>query len=232
MSKEIDCLKQKFENSKAEDILSYFIENYSNKIALASSLSAEDQIITKLITDINPKVKIFTLDTGRHFPEFYELIEKTNLHYKINIKIYFPDQSNIEKMVDEKGINLFYNSIEDRKLCCFNRKVLPLKNAFKDLNVWICGLRKEQSITRQNIDAVEWDDTNNLIKINPLINWSTNQVWEYIKEYKIPYNTLHDKGYPSIGCQPCTIAVKDKNDFRSGRWWWENPEYKECGLHK
>ena len=149
----------------------------------------------------------------------------------LKINVYFPDAANVEKMVNEKGINLFYESIENRKLCCHIRKIEPLKRAFKDLEVWICGLRKEQSITRKEIKLVEWDNDNQLIKVNPLINWSNDKVWDYIHKNNVPYNKLHDMNFPSIGCKPCTREVMPNQDIRDGRWWWENPENRECGLH-
>ena len=148
------------------------------------------------------------------------------------MKVYFPDAGQVESMVNRKGINLFYESIENRKECCAVRKLVPLKKAFQGLEVWICGLRREQSITRKDVGAIEWDVTNGIIKLNPLIDWTEEQVWEYLKTNKIPYNPLHDKGYPSIGCQPCTRSIMPGEDIRAGRWWWEDPTTKECGLHK
>ncbi len=231
MQKNIIELNERFKNSKAEQVLDYFLKSYKDKIGFASSLGLEDQVITKMITDIDKSTKIFTLDTGRLFPETYDLLERTVNRYKIKIEVFFPDYIQVEKMVNEKGINLFYESIENRKLCCNVRKMLPLKRALKGLDVWICGLRKEQSVTRTNTHLVEWDETNQLIKVNPLIDWTEKQVWGYIKQNKIPYNQLHDKGYPSIGCQPCTRAIMQGEDIRSGRWWWEQAETRECGLH-
>src|SRR5208337_2132495 len=190
-----------------------------------------DQVITKIITDIDPSTRIFMLDTGRLFPQTYQLTQKTNQHFHINIEIYFPDYRNVEQMVNRKGINLFYENIENRKECCHIRKIEPLQRAFSDLEVWISGLRNDQSVTRKDIKMIEWDDTNGLIKLNPIIHWSNNQVWEYIRLYNIPYNPLHDEGFPSIGCQPCTRAIIPGEDIRAGRWWWETPEHKECGLH-
>jgi phosphoadenosine phosphosulfate reductase len=160
------------------------------------------------------------------------LAELTNQFFNINIEIFFPDFRLIENMVNSKGINLFYESVENRVECCHNRKVEPLHRAFRNLEVWICGLRKDQSVTRENTRMVEWDKTNGLIKLNPLINWTEEQVWDFIRLHRIPYNTLHDKGYPSIGCQPCTRAIREGEDIRAGRWWWENADKKECGLHK
>jgi len=177
------------------------------------------------------EIKIFTLDTGRLFEETYDLLDIAEKKYKLNIGIYFPDAQHIEKMVHEKGINLFYESVENRKLCCHLRKVEPLKRALSEMEVWISGLRREQALTRKESKIVEWDESNNLIKINPLIDWTRKQVWNYITERKIPYNSLHDKGYASIGCLPCTRAILPGEDERAGRWWWENSENKECGLH-
>ena len=224
---------QEFSNATPVEVLSFFLNKYKNKIAFASSLGAEDQVLTHMIVSIEPDTKIFTLDTGRFFPETYDLIEKTNSRYNIKIDVYFPDTLQVEKMVKERGINLFYKSIENRKLCCQIRKIKPLHRAMEGLDVWITGLRKDQSVTRNNNSIVELDENNQgLVKLNPLINWSESQVWEYIKENKIPYNTLHDKGFPSIGCQPCTRAIEPGEDVRAGRWWWEMSEFKECGLHQ
>ncbi|KAB2871923.1 MAG: phosphoadenylyl-sulfate reductase [Bacteroidales bacterium] len=227
----IDSLNKKFLDKSSPEVLAWFLKEYNGKIALASSMGAEDQVLTDMIVKIDPSTKIFTLDTGRLFPETYELIEKTSLRYKINVQVYFPNSEQVEQMVSEKGINLFFHSIENRKECCHVRKIEPLKRAFKGLDVWICGLRREQSTTRTSNQLVEWDEANGLIKLNPLIDWNEQQVWDYIKQNSVPYNVLHDKGFPSIGCQPCTRAIFPGEDVRAGRWWWENPETKECGLH-
>jgi phosphoadenosine phosphosulfate reductase len=224
-------LNEKLKGFSPEEVLQYFVQDYGKKIAFSSSLGAEDQVLTHMICDIDKSTRIFTLDTGRMFPETYKLIEKTNSRYKIKIEIFFPDYTQVENMVREKGINLFYESIENRKQCCHIRKIEPLKRAFKGLDVWICGLRREQSVTRTANQMVEWDENNGLLKVNPLIDWSEKQVWDYIRKNNIPYNELHDKGFPSIGCQPCTRAIKPGEDVRAGRWWWENPDKKECGLH-
>lgn len=232
MNKEkVLSLQSKVVGKSTLEVLDWFLGEYKGKIALASSMGAEDQVLTDMIVKIDPAVKIFTLDTGRLFYETYELIEKTNLRYKINVDIYFPDSSQVQQMVNTKGINLFFQSIENRKECCNVRKIEPLKRAFKGLEVWICGLRREQSSTRTQNQLVEWDEANGLIKLNPLIDWTDQQVWDYIKQNNVPYNILHDKGFPSIGCQPCTRAIFPGEDVRAGRWWWENPETKECGLH-
>lgn len=221
-----------FAGKQPEEILAYFLEEYKGQIALASSLGIEDQVLTAMICGICPTTKIFTLDTGRLFPETYSLIERTNLTYGIKIQLYFPDYHRVEAMVAEHGVNLFYESIEKRRMCCHIRKLEPLKRAFGELKVWICGLRHDQSVTRTENRTVEWDEQNGLLKVNPLIDWSEQRVWEYIRAHGVPYNKLHDQGFPSIGCQPCTRAVKPGEDIRAGRWWWEDPEHKECGLHK
>ena len=233
MNKEdIQQLNDKFIGAGPIEVLTACIELFKDKIALASSLGAEDQVLTQMVTSINPETKIFTLDTGRLFPDTYDLIDRTARKYKKSVEVYFPKSDAVQEMVNEKGINLFFESVENRKLCCQVRKIEPLKRAFEGLDAWICGLRAEQSVTRQGLQIVEWDENNKLVKINPLANWTEQQVWDYISENKIPYNPLHDKGYPSIGCQPCTRPVEPGDDIRAGRWWWENPDTKECGLHK
>ncbi len=228
----VNKLNERFIGKEPEEVLSYFLEAYRGHIALASSLSIEDQVLTAMICRIRPETRIFTLDTGRLFPETYSLIERTNMTYGIKIQLFFPDYKQVEKMVAEHGVNLFYENVEKRRLCCHIRKLEPLKRAFDGLKVWICGLRHEQSVTRTDIRMVEWDEPHRLLKLNPLINWTEKQVWDYIHGHGVPYNKLHDQGFPSIGCQPCTRAVKPGEDIRAGGWWWENPLHKECGLHK
>jgi phosphoadenosine phosphosulfate reductase len=185
-----------------------------------------------MIAGINPGMKIITLDTGRLFQETYDLLDITRKKYNLSIETSFPDAVDVQNMVNTHGINLFYDSVENRKLCCFIRKTEPLSIALQGMDVWICGLRRDQSVTRQEIQAVEWDNLQKMIKVNPIVNWSLDQVWEYIRAHKIPYNTLHDKGYPSIGCLPCTRAILQGEDIRAGRWWWESAENRECGLHQ
>jgi len=231
MKERAESLNRQFEGQDALGVLQWFLKEYKGKIALSSSMGAEDQVLTDMVMKIDPEIRIFTLDTGRLFYETYELIERTSLRYKKNIEVFFPSPADVEQMVNEKGINLFYQSIENRKECCRIRKVEPLKRAFRGLDVWICGLRRDQSATRTDNQLVEWDESNGLIKLNPLINWSVQDVWNYIKAHGVPYNPLHDKGFPSIGCQPCTRAIEPGEDIRAGRWWWEHPETKECGLH-
>lgn len=228
---EIKQLNEEFADATPETILGYFLDRFGDRIALSSSLSIEDQVLTDMICKLKPGARIFTLDTGRLFPETYSLIDRTAMHYGIRLEVFFPDRTEVEKLVAEGGINGFYESLEKRKRCCRVRKLELLERAFRGLDAWICGLRREQSVTRSGMRAIEWDETHGLVKINPLIGWHEEQVWEYIRRHCVPYNILHEQGFPSIGCQPCTRAVKPGEDIRAGRWWWESPDHKECGLH-
>lgn len=230
-SEDIEKLNQQWDKVEPETMLRHFMEIYGDRIALSSSLSAEDQALTDMMLGINPQARIFSLDTGRLFPETYALLDKTNLHYGIKIEVFCPQTEALQEMVNTQGINLFYESIEKRHLCCQVRKLEPLSRAFRTLDAWVCGLRRGQSVTRNDMRRVEWDERHGLLKINPLIDWSEEQVWAYVREHRVPYNKLHDQGFPSIGCQPCTRAVKPGEDIRSGRWWWEDPQHRECGLH-
>ena len=228
---DIEKLNQHWDKVEPETMLRHFMEIYGDRIALSSSLSAEDQALTDMMLGINPQARIFSLDTGRLFPETYALLDKTNLHYGIKIEVFCPQTEALQEMVNTQGINLFYESIEKRHFCCQVRKLEPLSRAFRTLDAWVCGLRRGQSVTRNDMRRVEWDERHGLLKINPLIDWSEEQVWAYVREHRVPYNKLHDQGFPSIGCQPCTRAVKPGEDIRSGRWWWEDPQHRECGLH-
>lgn len=223
---------EEFEKKSAKEILEWALDKFKDKVALSCSFGAEDVVLVDMLVKINSKARIFTLDTGRLPQETYEVMDKIRKKYNIKIEVFYPDTKSIEKMVEEYGPNLFYNSIELRKLCCNIRKIQPLDRALSNLSAWICGLRKEQSVTRTEIKKVEIDSTHNsILKINPLADWTEKQVWDYIKENDVPYNALHDKNFPSIGCEACTRAVKAGEDVRAGRWWWESPEHKECGLH-
>ncbi|XPV68682.1 MAG: phosphoadenylyl-sulfate reductase [Halarcobacter sp.] len=228
---DIEDLNKKFKNTNAQDILKYFLTEYKQEAALSSSLGAEDQVLTDMILKIDKNANIFTLDTGRLHPETYNVMDATNLKYGIKLEIFFPLNEDVEKLYKLQGVNGHFESIDNRKRCCNIRKIEPLKRALKPLKVWITGLRAAQSVTRVDMPVIEYDENFHVIKVNPLINWSEEDVWKYIKENKVPYNKLHDLGFPSIGCAPCTRAVKEGEDIRSGRWWWENPEHKECGLH-
>ena len=224
-------LNERFRDAPAEEVVGFFLQAYKGRIALSSSLSIEDQTLTDIIVR-QGGTRIFTLDTGRLFPETHQLIDKTNLTYGIQLEVFFPDYNEVQRMVQEEGINLFYNSIESRHRCCQIRKLEPLNRAFQGLDAWICGLRREQSVTRKDMQVVEWDEIHQLIKVNPLISWTEQQVWDYIKQHHVPDNRLHDRGYPSIGCEPCTRAIQPGEDVRAGRWWWESPDHRECGLHQ
>jgi phosphoadenosine phosphosulfate reductase len=231
MKQKLTELNKRFKDARPEEVLDFVLNEHKCKAAFSTSLGAEDQVVTHMMVEADDCAKIFTLDTGRQFYEIYDTLDKTNARYGISIDVVFPDAREVEKMVKEKGINLFYESVENRKECCNIRKLKPLKRALKDYDVWITGIRRDQSVTREDMQLFEWDDELNLVKVNPLINWSEKDVWDFIRKNKVPYNILHDKGYPSIGCAPCTRAVEKGENPRNGRWWWENPETKECGLH-
>ncbi len=231
MSELINELQSKTREYSAEQLIEYVVGRFEGRIAFASSFGAEDQVLTDMLCKATSAPTIFTLDTGRLPEETYRLMEKTRDKYGVRIEILFPDRADVEKMVNEHGPNLFYESIENRKLCCRVRKIEPLKRRLAALDAWICGLRAEQSTTRTGLLRVDADEAFGLIKVCPLADWTTEQVWDYIRSNDVPYNELHDKGYPSIGCAPCTRAVKSGEDIRAGRWWWEAPEHKECGLH-
>lgn len=232
MQETIAGWNDRFKTSGPDEVLDFFCRRYPNRIAFSTSLGAEDQVIMDLLAKTGIPVKVFTLDTGRLFPETYDTIDKTSQHYGIPIHVFFPDRENIENMVNTKGINLFYESLENRKLCCHLRKIEPLNRALSGMEAWITGIRKDQTLSRFETNLVEWDESHGLVKINPLYKWTDKLVWDYIHQYNVPYNPLHDKGFPSIGCQPCTRAVKPGDDIRSGRWWWEDQGPKECGLHR
>lgn len=228
---QITQLIDQLQGKSAEEVLRFAAEQFAGKIAFASSLGQEDQVITDMICRLNLPIPIFTLDTGRLFPETYELIARTEKKYNTRLQVYFPQAEAVQEMVSEKGVNLFYESIENRKQCCKVRKLEPLKRALSGVDVWICGLRREQAVTRADMQVAEWDGLHSMPKLNPLIDWSTDQMLDYIKQHDVPYNPLHDQGFISIGCAPCTRAVKPGQHLRDGRWWWETPEQKECGLH-
>jgi phosphoadenosine phosphosulfate reductase len=232
MKDRVDALNRQFLDSVPEDVLSWFVSEFVGKIAFSSSLGAEDQVITRMLAGLKQPVKIFTLDTGRIFQETYDTLDITRKKYDMAIEVYFPDAARVEEMVNSKGINLFYESVENRRLCCHIRKIEPLHRALEGMEVWITGLRQEQSVTRSGASMVEWDASQSILKLNPLIHWSYKTLWQYIRVNNIPVNELHSQGFPSIGCMPCTRAVQPGEDVRAGRWWWELPQNKECGLHK
>lgn len=204
---------------------------FPGKVCFSTSFSIEDQVIAHHILAAQLPVSIFTLDTGRLFAETYSVWSSTNEKYGTRVQAYYPDRQLLERWLDEKGPNAFYESVGNRKECCYIRKVEPLKRALKDQAVWITGLRAEHSPERKDHHSIEWDEGNQILKYNPLLHWDTAAVRSYIDQNNVPYNPLHDKGFVSIGCQPCTRAVRPGEDFRAGRWWWEDNSKKECGLH-
>jgi phosphoadenosine phosphosulfate reductase len=210
--------------------LKFLSEKYSSQVAFSTSLGQEDQVISHIIFKNNIDIRVFTLDTGRLFQETYELLDTTRTRYKKNIEVYFPDAPSVQNLVNTKGMNSFYESVENRKECCFIRKVEPLNRALTGVSIWITGLRAEQSEGRSELSAFEFDAARNIVKYNPLVNWHYDDVLAYLKENKIPDNPLHRKGFVSIGCQPCTRAIMEGEHPRAGRWWWEESK-KECGLH-
>lgn len=225
---------ESFEYINTEDItrlLTEIVKNNDVSAAFSTSLSIEDQIITDVIFKNDLPIRIFTLDTGRLFNESYSVLSSTRNHYKKNIETYYPEAEPLQDLITSKGPNLFYESVENRKSCCHVRKVEPLNRALKDVNVWITGLRAEHSENRTGMNVFEWDEVRQLTKVNPLIDWTTEDVWKYIRTNHVPYNVLQDKGFISLGCQPCTRAIKEGEPFRAGRWWWEDNSKKECGLH-
>jgi phosphoadenosine phosphosulfate reductase len=222
-----------FECLTALEIVSWALENYQPRLGLACSFQAEESVLIDMMHRVRGSdFRIFTLDTGRLNQETYDCMDAIRKRYGVGVEVYFPDAVKVQEMVRGHGLNLFYNSVDLRKLCCGVRKVEPLNRALKDLDAWMTGLRREQAVTRADVRKIELDrDHDNIIKINPLVDWTHDDVWSYIRKHNLPYNRLHKQGYPSIGCAPCTRAVKPGEDGRAGRWWWENPDTKECGLH-
>lgn len=205
---------------------------FPNAVVFSSSFSFEDQVITHLIASQQLPIQIFTLDTGRLFAETYSVWNSTLERYQIPIKAYYPNQDALASFVESNGPNAFYESVDLRQSCCQIRKVEPLKRALAGNQIWVTGLRSAHSVARQGLDKIEWDQTNQLIKYHPILDWTNEQVMDYINANNIPYNPLHDRGFVSIGCAPCTRAIQPGEDFRAGRWWWEDANKKECGLHE
>jgi phosphoadenosine phosphosulfate reductase len=213
------------------DVMQWATTRFPGNAVFASSMGIEDQVIMDMVCRDGLEIPAFTLDTGRLFQETYDLIEATESRYGTKIKIYFPDATEVETMVAENGVNLFYHSTENRKRCCGVRKLRPLARALSGAALWVCGLRREQSSTRADMGTLEWDANNTIFKLNPLMDWSEDDVRAYVKANNVPYNPLHDQGFVSIGCASCSRAIKPGESFRAGRWWWEEEEHKECGLH-
>ena len=229
---DIEGLNKDFKDKSPQQVLEWALEKFNPKIALASSFGAEDIVLIDMMKKINSDARIFTLETGRLHKETYDLMDKVKTQFG-NLEVYYPDTVELEDMVRKHGVNLFYNSVEERKLCCRVRKIGSLNRALSNLDAWITGLRQDQAASRNDTPKVEVDSAHRgIIKINPIIDKTSEDIWKYIRENNLPYNALHDSGYPSIGCAPCTRAVKPGEDARAGRWWWESdPNAKECGLH-
>ena len=229
---DVDRLNAELGNKSAEEIVRWAGEVYGPEIKFANSFGAEDVALMDIIAKTAPHIRVFTLDTGRLNDETYQVMDATRFRYEnMPIEVMFPERDKVEALTREKGFFSFRESVELRKECCAIRKVRPLRRALADANAWMTGLRRDQSVTRTDTPAIEWDEGNGMLKVNPIIEWSNEDVWAYIKTNKIPYNKLHDQHYPSIGCAPCTRAISLGEDFRAGRWWWEDEAAKECGLH-
>ena len=225
---------KELENKSAEEILAWALGQFGSRAGLASSFGMEDMVLIDMISKLEGNnLTLFTLDTGRLHEETYEIMEKVRTRYGLTIKTFFPDREAVEGLVRDKGFFSFRESVDNRKECCYIRKVEPLKRALAQLDAWVTGLRRDQNVTRTNVAKVDKDgDHDNLIKINPLADWTQEDVETYIEKHSVPGNSLHRKHYPSIGCAPCTRPINPGEDIRAGRWWWENPEHKECGLHR
>lgn len=222
---------RQFADQSLEELLRNIARVFGDRAAFSTSLSWEDQVITDAIFRLDLPIRVFTLDTGRLFSETYSVLNSTLERYKKRIEVYAPQAEAVQQLVTEKGPISFYESLENRKECCFIRKVEPLNRALRNVDCWITGLRAEHSENRQDLPVVGWDEQREITKVNPLASWTLDDVKTRININNIPYNALHDRGFVSIGCQPCTRAIREGDDFRAGRWWWEDNAKKECGLH-
>lgn len=229
---DVKNLNREFEQSSPEDILAWASVNLGRSVALATSFQVQGMVLVDMFARTDPEARIFTLDTGRLHSHTYEAMERTREKYGINIEVLFPDRDEVEEMVTSRGVNLFYKSVENRRLCCQVRKTNPLNGYLKTLDGWITSIRADQTAQRAESSKFEIDYLHGrMLKINPMLDWTTEQVWDYVRKNDVPYNKLHDMGYPSIGCAPCTRAVEEGEDPRAGRWWWEQGSDKECGIH-
>jgi phosphoadenosine phosphosulfate reductase len=226
-------IPKRIESASPEQVLAWSLEAFQPRIGLCTSFAAEGVVLIDMLTKLTNRVRVFTLDTGRLMAETYAVMEAIRERYDLDIEVFFPRTEAVEAMTREEGVNLFYRSVEARKRCCAVRKVEPLERALTGLDAWIAGLRRDQAETRTDVRKVEIDEAHGgIVKINPLADWTSAEVWSYIRTHDIPYNALHDLGYPSIGCAPCTRAVAPGEDQRAGRWWWEEDRAAtECGLH-
>ena len=229
---EVDALNARFEDCTASEIIAWALDTFDDRLVIASSFGAEDVVLIDLAVSIRQDARIFTLDTGRLHQETYDVMDAVIARYDIGLEVMTPNMVTLQELVRAKGPNSFYASVDDRRECCHVRKIEPLQRALNTADAWITGLRREQAVTRTETPIIEIDHANGgVIKINPLARWTEADVWDHIRSNAVPYNRLHDRGFPSIGCAPCTRAVEPGEDIRAGRWWWERPEHKECGLH-
>lgn len=230
--RQIDELNRRFSDKGPEEIVSWAVEKLHPKVALATSFQVQGSVLIDILMKADPRARIFTLDTGRLNPETYEMAERVREKYGARVEVVFPDSAEVGEMVSERGVNLFYRGAENRRLCCEVRKVRPLGRYLEGMDGWMTSLRSEQTRRRADAKKFESDSVHGgILKINPIVDWTEKRVWDYVKSNGVPYNALHDRGYPSIGCAPCTRAVAPGDDPRSGRWWWETGSDKECGIH-
>ena len=228
---DVETFRSRVEAMTAEAAVEWAFNRYGRRIVLASSFGAEDVVLIDMLAKVDRLARVITLDTGRLHQETYNVMDAVRERYGLVTEVFCPQAEDVQRMVAEKGANLFYHSIENRKQCCGVRKMEPLHRALAGADAWMTGLRRDQNVTRGVVAKLEWDEGNQLVKVNPLSDWSWDDVWSYVRSQNVPYNALHDRGFPSIGCAPCTRAVGADEDLRAGRWWWEHPETKECGLH-
>ncbi len=228
---ELEAVNRQLDGKAAEEIIRWAAGTFGPAIKMASSFGAEDVVVIDMIAKVAPAIRVFTLDTGRLHDETYEVMQRVRERYGMELEVAFPEREAVQQLVHEKGFYSFRESVENRRECCQIRKVEPLRRSLAGMKAWMTGLRRDQAVTRSDTQAVEWDEGNGLLKVNPLVDWTNEQVWEYVHANEVPYNRLHDQGFPSIGCAPCTRAIKPGEDVRAGRWWWELAENKECGLH-
>lgn len=229
---EVREINRRLKQADAYDVVRWAVGTFGDRVSLASSFGAEDVVLLDMMAKATANPRIFVLDTGRLHQETYDVIGRARAKYGINFEVYFPETKAVERLLRAKGPNSLYDSVENRMECCSLRKVEPLSRALSTVDAWITGLRRGQSVTRMDMEAVETDEAHGgILKINPLANWGEDDIWDYIKANGVPYNELHDHGFSSIGCAPCTRAIQPGEDVRAGRWWWESPETRECGLH-
>ena len=231
LSTSLPSLKDAVTGKTEAEALRALAAMFPGEVVFSTSLGYEDQVISDLIFGNDIPIRVFTLDTGRLFEETQKTLQRTNKRYDTLISTYFPDRQAVEELVSQKGPYSFYDSVENRKECCYIRKVVPLNRALEGAKIWVTGIRAQQSGNRQAMEQLEWDEAHQLFKFHPLLDWSFEQVKTYVKDHHVPYNPLHDRGFVSIGCAPCTRAIMEGEDFRAGRWWWEDESKKECGLH-